>query len=130
MALFALVPLAVMLLGTWLTLRSLGSPPPHLDAPFSLYPVSILKPLKGADPGLRENLEGFFRLDYPDYELIFSVADLKDAACGIVWKLIEKYPSVRSRLMIGATEAGANPKVNNLVRSYERAQRRDRRGCS
>lgn len=122
MWLLTLVPLLVMLVGTWLTLRQLGSPPPHLDAPYALYPVSILKPLKGADSGLQENLEGFFRLDYPDYELIFSVAQIKDPASRIVWKLIEKYPNVRARLVIGDTDAGANPKVNNLIQSYSLAE--------
>jgi len=33
-------------------------------------PVSVLKPLHGAEPGLREFLEGFFRLDYPAWRNI------------------------------------------------------------
>lgn len=108
-------------IGTWLTLRHFDTPPPHLDAPFGLYPISILKPLKGVDPGLRENLESFFTLDYPEYELIFSVADSADPACRVVRELVSKYPHARARLLIGAVEAGLNPKVNNLIRGYESA---------
>lgn len=110
------------LYGTWLSLKHFRSSPPHLDAPFNLYPISILKPLKGADEGLRENLRSFFTLDYPDYELIFSVAHSTDPAVQIVNELISKYPNVRATFIIGDINAGPNPKVNNLIHSYKRAQ--------
>jgi ceramide glucosyltransferase len=108
----------VLLYGTWLTLRKLRSAPPRLDHPFALYPISILKPLKGSDAGLRENLEAFFNLDYPDYELIFSVADGRDPARGVVESLMRIYPEVQARLLVGAADAGPNPKVNNLLEAY------------
>ncbi len=109
----------VTILGTGLFLRHLSEPPPYLDAPFSLYPVSILKPLKGTDPGLRENLESFFNLEYPAFEIIFSVANPQDPATGLINDLIAKYPQVKARLICGEVHTGVNPKVNNLVRSYE-----------
>ena len=113
--------LAILLYSTWLTWKHCKTVPPHLDAPFGLYPVSILKPLKGADQGLRENLESFFQLDYPCYELLFSVADRRDPACKIVEELIRSYPSVQAELIIGDIAIGPNPKVNNLIKSYEKA---------
>ena len=34
------------------------------------YPfVSLLKPVKNIDDGMAENLESFYRLDYPAYEV-------------------------------------------------------------
>jgi ceramide glucosyltransferase len=115
--------LTVTVLGTWYALKHLSSTPPHLDAPFSLYPVSILKPLKGDERGqLKENLEGFFKLDYPKFELIFSVAQYTDPARRVVETLMTQYPKVRARLIIGAVDVGPNPKVNNLVKSYESAK--------
>jgi cellulose synthase/poly-beta-1,6-N-acetylglucosamine synthase-like glycosyltransferase len=115
--------LSATILGTWHALKRLHRTPPHLDAPFALYPVSVLKPLKGDESGhLKENLEGFFKLDYPEFELIFSVGSFADPARSVVEALMEKYPHVSSRLIIGATDVGPNPKVNNLVRSYETAK--------
>lgn len=114
--------LALLVVGTALTLRKSITPPPHLDAPFALVPVSILKPLKGADNGLERNLEDFFRLDYPDYELIFSVASPRDPALPVVSRLIRRYPGIRARVIVGDVNIGPNPKVNNLIRSYDRAR--------
>jgi cellulose synthase/poly-beta-1,6-N-acetylglucosamine synthase-like glycosyltransferase len=115
--------LSATILGTWHALLRLHRTPPHLDAPFALYPVSVLKPLKGNEGGhLKENLESFFKIDYPEFELIFSVASFSDSARPVVEALMEKYPHISARLMIGAVEVGPNPKVNNLVRSYESAK--------
>ncbi len=114
--------LSLTVFGTWLALKRLASSPPHLDAPFALYPVSVLKPLKGRDPGLLENLESFFCLDYPDYELLFSVSDANDPAVSAVRELMKRHPTHPARLIIGAVEVGSNPKVNNLIRSYTDAR--------
>jgi cellulose synthase/poly-beta-1,6-N-acetylglucosamine synthase-like glycosyltransferase len=107
--------------GTQLTRKRLRTPPPHLDAPFNLFPISVLKPLKGVDANLEQNLEGFFRLDYPDFELLFSVANSSDPAHAVVRRLIERFPGVRARVFVGETVVGPNPKVNNLLKAYETA---------
>ena len=74
------------------------------------------------DNGLKENLESFFRLAYPKFEILFSVADSRDPACGLVKELIKKFPDVDARLMIGAVDIGPNPKVNNMLNSYNDAK--------
>jgi ceramide glucosyltransferase len=83
--------------------------------------ISILKPLKGIDDGARENLESFFRSNYPRFELLFSVASESDPVIPLVRDLQLKYPHVASDLLVGDVKLGLNPKVNNLVRSYAAA---------
>lgn len=95
---------------------------PLASAPANTVPgVSILRPLKGLDTNLYENLESTFTQEYPNYELLFSVADASDQALGVVRELIAKYPQVKAEIVIGEEVVGVNPKVNNLVRSYRKA---------
>lgn len=86
------------------------------------FPVSILKPLKGKDEGLLENLESFFNLQYPCYEILFSVNEEADPAIPVVRELIKKYPFVDAGLVCDPQNTGPNPKINNLVSIYERSK--------
>lgn len=80
------------------------------DAP----PVTVLKPLCGADESLAENLETLFVQDYPDIELLFGVEGPDDPAAEVVRALQRAYPGVRSSLIIHDGGLGLNPKVGNL----------------
>ncbi len=57
-------------------------------------PVSILKPLHGSPAYLEECLEGYFKLDYPEYELIFCARKAEDAGLAVARKLAERYPKI------------------------------------
>ena len=114
--------LTILILGTRIALKKLRKTPPHLDQAFTLFPVSILKPLKGVDPDLESNLETFFDLDYPEYELIFSIADPRDPAVAVVERVIARHRQVQARVLVGDVPHGLNPKVNNLIRSYREAR--------
>lgn len=109
--------------GTLRAVRLRRRGPPRLDAPFGLFPVSILKPLKGLDPSLGENLESFFNLDYPDYELWLCLANQNDPARKIAEGLIARYPRVQARITIAGERPNAtpNPKVENLLHAFEHA---------
>lgn len=117
-----LVGFAVAKWGTFYTLWRMHFQKPPRRWPKSLPPVSILKPLKGCDPNLEENLETFAQLDYPHYEVIFSVADDHDPALAVVRRVCALYPDAPFRVIIGARRYGANPKVNNLAASEAAAR--------
>ncbi len=46
--------------------------------------VSILKPLRGADPHLLANLRSHLQLDYPDFEILCGVAHADDPAVAVI----------------------------------------------
>jgi ceramide glucosyltransferase len=83
----------------------------HVTAP---RPVTILKPLCGADASLAENLESFFVQDHPHCEILFGVEDAADPAVAVAASLIRRYPDRRARLVVHALRNGTNPKVRNL----------------
>ncbi|RZF41192.1 hypothetical protein LSTR_LSTR011573 [Laodelphax striatellus] len=83
------------------------------------YPgVTILKPLMGVDPNLSNNLETFFTMNYPLYEILFCIEDKNDPAILPVKRLMEKYPQVDTQLFIGGADVGVNPKINNMQPGY------------
>ncbi|MHC1736666.1 MAG: glycosyltransferase [Ignavibacteriaceae bacterium] len=83
--------------------------------------VSILKPLKGLDEELEENLESFFKLSYPNYELIFALDSFLDSAFEVAERLIKSYPGVIAKIIVEDNRIGLNPKVNNLQNAYVHA---------
>lgn len=94
----------------WKLHRSVDRAPP--ETPY--LGVSILKPLSGVDPNLLSNLETFFSLDYPTYELLFCVEDEHDPAVLLVHSLMQKHSHVDARLFVGGLSVGVNPKINNM----------------
>ncbi len=87
------------------------TPLPESDLP----PVSILKPLKGADPEIWENFCSHCEQDYPQFQLIFGVSDPADPAIEVVRKIQAKYPNLPIELIVCDRVLGTNIKVSNLV---------------
>lgn len=78
-------------------------------------PVSILKPVKGMDAEAYQNFVSFCQQDYPDFELLFGVADPADPVIPVIKRLQREFSSLRIRLII-APAAGANRKAGILHR--------------
>lgn len=98
---------------TWSQRRMVRRPPLAriVDPP----PVSILKPLCGIDADLETNIESFFCLDYPEYELVFGVQDPTDPALEVARTVAGRFPEVSAHFVVSSRNIGYNPKVNNLA---------------
>jgi ceramide glucosyltransferase len=84
-------------------------------------PVSILKPLRGLDDNLFDNLSSFCTQDYPEYEVLFAVQDRNDPAYKVAKKVRDRYPDQRITIVVERCSAGLNPKVNNLIPAYKQS---------
>lgn len=90
--------------------------------PQMLPPVSILKPLKGADPDIYESFRSHCLQDYPEYEIIFGVSDADDPAVASVQRLQREFPTHVIRLVVCPQLLGANLKVSNLEQMLQAAR--------
>lgn len=80
------------------------------------HPISVLKPLFGADEGLEANLRSFFEQRYLDFELLCAVRHQDDPAVAIVESLQSEFPRVPCRLIVTGEPPYANAKVFSLAR--------------
>jgi len=93
--------------------RRMGGAPP---------PVTIFKPLCGAEAETYECLRSFCDQDYADFEVIFGVADPHDPAVAIVERLQAEFPRRALHLVVDRRQHGSSRKVSNLVNMLPLAQ--------
>ncbi len=106
----------VLCLFTALTVAFRGGQRPHC-ARVRAYPfVSLLKPVKHVDDDMAANLESFYRLDYPAYEILFAVDDLKDPCVALLEDLQARHPGIRTAIVATGHQALENPKIHKLAR--------------
>ena len=108
----ALVPAWAYLLGT--AVAALSFARRSLPIPPEWPPISVLKPLHGAEPGLYENLRSFVEQDYPSAQIVLGVNDTHDSALPVAAALIRDMPPADITLVAEALVRGSNRKVANL----------------
>jgi len=84
-----------------------------------LPPVSVLKPVHGLEAQLRENIESFFRQDYPSYEILFAADEADDAALDVVREVSARYPQVPCRILVTGKPPWPNPPAYCFYRMSE-----------
>ena len=85
-------------------------------------PVTVLKPLCGAEPDLYVQLRSFCQQDYPDFQIIFGVRDPADVALAVVERLVAEFPSLPIDVVVDSRQHGDNYKISNLINMLERAR--------
>jgi ceramide glucosyltransferase len=80
----------------------------------SLPAVTIFKPVHGMEARLEENLESFFRQDYPAFEVVLGARDAGDAGLQVAEKIRQRHPQVKSRIVVSGTPTWPNAKVFSL----------------
>ena len=112
LAAFAAVSLGITLAAHAAVRRLLARRPAQ---PGPTPPVSVLKPLKGLDDGLYENLASFAAQAYPEFELLFGTPDPDDPALALVRLLEAAFPHVPMSVIVCDRRFGRNPKVSTLA---------------
>jgi ceramide glucosyltransferase len=78
--------------------------------------VSVLKPVKGVDARMYAGFVSHCVQEYAgEYELVFGVSSLEDAAVKEVARLRVEWPGVEIRLVACPERLGTNGKVSNLA---------------
>jgi ceramide glucosyltransferase len=93
----------------------------HLAPPKNAPPVTLVRPVCGVEQFVESTLASSFDLDYPDYEIIFCVAQARDPAIPILQGLIAAHPQARATIIIGDERISANPKLNNCFKGWNAA---------
>jgi ceramide glucosyltransferase len=79
-------------------------------------PISVLKPLKGVDDGLEQNLASLAEQDYSGpFELVLGAVDPQDPALDVAARIRRRFPELTIKLVSGRVRPGLNPKVQNLM---------------
>jgi ceramide glucosyltransferase len=85
-------------------------------------PLSLLKPVHGAEPGLDAHLATFFEQDYPEYEILFCARLENDAGLETARRVAARYPRIPvSFLAIGGEPEYINAKVASLEKMEAQA---------
>lgn len=95
------------------------SPPPTRRT----IPVTVLKPLHLAEPGLDQNLRTFLRQDYDGaVQIVFGASSQSDPALAVVKALRDDFPDVDISVVVGSKLGATNPKVANLINMVAHAK--------
>ena len=78
-------------------------------------PVTILKPLCGADQQTYQCLRSFCDQIYPRIQIVFGVRDSTDPALELVERLRTEFPLVDFAVAVDRRQHGTNRKMSNLI---------------
>jgi ceramide glucosyltransferase len=78
-------------------------------------PVTILKPLCGAESETYDCLRSFCDQKYSEFQVVFGIADPSDPVVAIARRLQAEFPQRDVQIVIDSRQHGSNRKVSNLI---------------
>ncbi len=84
--------------------------------------VTVLKPLCGAEADTYECLRSFCDQEYPEFQVIFGIADSNDPVVAVAQRLRREFPQRDVQIVIDARQHGSSRKVSNLVNMMPQAK--------
>lgn len=85
-------------------------------------PVSLLKPLHGAEPNLEAHLETFFLQDYSEFEILFCARFADDPGLAIARRVAARHPEIPAQFLCTGDDTWINAKVSSLEMMAAAAQ--------
>ncbi len=79
-------------------------------------PLSLLKPVHGAELDLDAHLASFFEQDYPQYEILFCARSADDAGLATARRVSARYPNISAKFL---STGGQPDYINDKVISLE-----------
>jgi ceramide glucosyltransferase len=93
----------------------------RVELPRAWPSVAVLRPIRGRDPGARENLDALLALDYPGaIEFLFLLDDANDPSYPIVQAALAAHTSRRARIvLVGAPPPNRTGKIHSMIKGAE-----------
>jgi ceramide glucosyltransferase len=110
--LIAVAGMAAVLAGTVAVRRfaALPSPMPHARPP-----LTILRPLCGAEPGLDEALDSLAAQAYPTFQIVLGVHDTADPAHDAARRFAARHAALDIAIVANPAVHGSNRKISSLM---------------
>jgi ceramide glucosyltransferase len=109
------VPLLVLTLYAVFSIRHAEPERSPVRLPADAPLVSLLKPVKTLDDGLEKNIESYFSLDYPRFEILFGVDRMTDPCVAVIERVRRRFPEVPVLVLATGHNGRQNPKVHKLA---------------
>ncbi len=82
--------------------------------------LTVIRPLSGVEAWSETALRSTFELDHKNLKILFCVAQADDPIVLVARRVMAEYPAVKAEILVGNEAISANPKLNNLIKGWER----------